>query len=80
MNAEDLVVDNCRDGQAVEDHVEGLPQLERVALLALVIKPIDPAGGRGKGGGQARLDRALCWTRKEGGVEGGRNLLIEEHS
>ena len=43
MNAEDLVIDNGRDGQAVEDHVEGLPQLERVALLALVVKTIDPA-------------------------------------
>mmetsp|Transcript_25476 Transcript_25476/g.51803 ORF Transcript_25476/g.51803 Transcript_25476/m.51803 type:complete len:309 (-) Transcript_25476:121-1047(-) len=46
MYAEDLVVDDGRDGKAVENHVEGLPKLQAVAPLALVIEPIDSIDGR----------------------------------
>mmetsp|Transcript_62983 Transcript_62983/g.148318 ORF Transcript_62983/g.148318 Transcript_62983/m.148318 type:complete len:388 (-) Transcript_62983:529-1692(-) len=44
--AEDLVVDDGGDGQAVEDHVERLPELERVAALALVVEPVDSVDRR----------------------------------
>mmetsp|Transcript_67669 Transcript_67669/g.167193 ORF Transcript_67669/g.167193 Transcript_67669/m.167193 type:complete len:310 (-) Transcript_67669:34-963(-) len=45
VDAEDLVVHDRRDRQAVEHHIEGLPELERVPPLAFVIKPIDPVDG-----------------------------------
>ena len=40
--AEDLLVDDGGDGQAVEAVGEGLPQLDVVAALALVVEPIYP--------------------------------------
>ena len=39
--AEDLLVDDGGDGQAVEAVGEGLPQLDVVAPLALVVKAVD---------------------------------------
>lgn len=38
MAAEDLLVDNRSDGQAVEAIGEGLPQLDIVTALAFIIK------------------------------------------
>lgn len=42
MHAQDLLVDHRGDGEAVEAVCEGLPQLDRVASLALVVEAVDP--------------------------------------
>ena len=41
MTAEDLVVDNGGDGQAVEAVRERFPQLDRKPPLAFVVKPVN---------------------------------------
>ena len=41
MHAEDLVVNQGGDRQAVEHVAEEFPKLERVASLALVVETID---------------------------------------
>lgn len=41
MHAKDLFVDDGSDGQAVEAVGEGLPQLNVVAALTLVVEAID---------------------------------------
>ena len=46
VHAEDLLVDDGGDGQAVEAVGEGLPQLDVVAALALVIETVDAVDGR----------------------------------
>jgi len=45
MHSEDLLVDDSRDGQAVEAVREGLPQPDVVPPLALVVKAIDTVDG-----------------------------------
>ena len=46
MHGEDLLVDNGRDGQAVEAIRKSLPQLDVVAALALVVETVDTVDGR----------------------------------
>ena len=46
MDAEDLVVDDRRDGQAVEDVVELLPDLEAVSSFTFDAEPINPIDRR----------------------------------
>jgi len=41
VTAEDLVVDNGGDGQAVEAVRERFPQLDRKPPLAFVVKPVN---------------------------------------
>lgn len=41
MHCEDLLVDDCRNGQAVEAICKGLPQLDVISSLALVVETID---------------------------------------
>ena len=38
MDTEDLLLEDGGEGQAVEDRVDLLPDLERVLLLALVVE------------------------------------------
>ena len=45
MHANDLVTDEGRDGEAIEDIAEGLPKIDAVASLAIVAATIDPAYG-----------------------------------
>jgi len=44
--AEDFVVHNGSDGEAVEDHVEGLPQLQTVTELAFIVESINAVDRR----------------------------------
>ena len=41
MHGEDLLVDDGRDGQAVEAIREGFPQLDIVPSLALIVETVD---------------------------------------
>ena len=42
MNTEDLIVDDCGDGEVVENLSEGSPDIERAVLFdALVIEAVD---------------------------------------
>ena len=41
MHCEDLFVDDCCDGQAIEAVGESLPQLDIVPPLALIIEPVN---------------------------------------
>lgn len=41
MHGEDLFVDDCRNGQAVEAICECFPKLNVVSALALIVKAID---------------------------------------
>mmetsp|Transcript_46438 Transcript_46438/g.94613 ORF Transcript_46438/g.94613 Transcript_46438/m.94613 type:complete len:335 (-) Transcript_46438:226-1230(-) len=45
MHGEDLVVDDCRDRQAVEAVRERLPQFDVVATLALIVEAVDSVNG-----------------------------------
>jgi hypothetical protein len=45
MHGENLLVDNCRDGQAVEAISECLPELNVVPPLAFIIEAIDTVDG-----------------------------------
>lgn len=45
MHGEDLLVDDSGDGQAVEAVGEGLPQLDVVAALALIVEAVDSVDG-----------------------------------
>ena len=45
MHCEDLLVNNCRNRQAIEAIGECLPQLNVVPSLTLVVKPIDTIDG-----------------------------------
>jgi hypothetical protein len=45
VHGEDLLVDDGGDGQAVEAISEGLPQLDVVPSLALVVEAIDAVDG-----------------------------------
>ena len=45
VHREDLLVDDGRDGQAVEAVGEGLPQLDVVAALALIVEAVDAVDG-----------------------------------
>lgn len=46
MHGEDLLVYDGGDGQAVETVGEGLPQLDVVPSLALVVETVDTVDGR----------------------------------
>jgi len=46
VHGEDLLVDDSGDGKAVEAVGEGLPQLDVVAALALVVESVDAVDGR----------------------------------
>ena len=46
VHADDLLVDDRRDGQAVEAVREGFPELDRVAALALVVEAVDAVDAR----------------------------------
>lgn len=45
VHSEDLLVDDGGDGQAVEAVGEGLPQLDVVATLALIVEAVDAVDG-----------------------------------
>ena len=45
MHAQDLLVDDCSDWQAVETICEGLPKLDVITAFALVIKAINSVDG-----------------------------------
>ena len=45
MHAEDLFINNSSDRKAVEAICEGLPELDVVATLALVIEAVDSVDG-----------------------------------
>jgi len=45
VHCEDLLIDDCRDRQAVEAISERLPQLDVVPSLALVVEAVDPVDG-----------------------------------
>lgn len=45
MHGEDLLIDDGRDGQAVEAIGEGLPELDVVPSLALVVEAVDAVDG-----------------------------------
>ena len=45
MHAEDLLIDDGRDWEAVEAVCEGLPELDVVAALALVVEAVDTVDG-----------------------------------
>jgi hypothetical protein len=45
VHGEDLLVDNGGDGQTVEAVGEGLPQLDIVSSLALIVEAIDAVDG-----------------------------------
>lgn len=42
MHAENLVVNECSDGHAIEDVLEFFPDADAVAALAFVVEPVDP--------------------------------------
>lgn len=42
MHGEDLLIDDGRYGQAIEAVRKGLPQLDIVPSLALIIEAVDP--------------------------------------
>ena len=46
MHCENLLVDDCCNGQAVEAVGERLPELDVVSSLALIIEPVDSVDGR----------------------------------
>jgi hypothetical protein len=46
VHGEDLLVNDGGDGQAVEAVGEGLPQLDVVATLALIVEAVDAVDGR----------------------------------
>lgn len=46
MHGEDLLVNNRGNGQAVEAVGEGLPQLDVVTSLALIVEAVDAVDGR----------------------------------
>ena len=45
MHSEDLLVDDSSNGEAVEAVCEGLPELDVVPPLALVVEAIDTVDG-----------------------------------
>jgi hypothetical protein len=45
MHCENLLVDDRRNGQAVEAVREGLPKLDVIPSLALIVKAIDTVDG-----------------------------------
>ena len=46
VHAEDLLVDDCGDGEAVETLSESAPEPHRVATLALLVEAVDAVDGR----------------------------------
>ena len=46
MHSEDLLIDDCCDWQAIEAICEGLPQLDVVSPLALVIETVNSVDRR----------------------------------
>jgi hypothetical protein len=46
VHGEDLLIDDGRNGQAVEAVGEGLPQLDVVSTLALVVEAVYAVDGR----------------------------------
>lgn len=45
MHAENLLINKCCDGEAIEAISEGLPQLDVIAALALIIKSVNTING-----------------------------------
>lgn len=45
MNAEDLVVDDGSDWEAVEAMDELFPELERISSFALIVESVNPVDG-----------------------------------
>ena len=45
MHAEDFVVNECGDGEAVETISEDLPQLNSVSSLTFIIEPVNSVDG-----------------------------------
>lgn len=45
MHCEDLLINNCCDGQAVEAVSESLPELDVIASLALIVEAINTVNG-----------------------------------
>lgn len=46
MHGEDLLIDDSGNGKAVEAVGEGLPELDVVPTLALIVEAIDTVDGR----------------------------------
>ena len=46
MHSEDLFIDDCGNGQAVEAVGESFPELNVIPSLALVIEPVNSIDGR----------------------------------
>ena len=46
MHAENLLVDDGRDGEAIEAIDEGLPELDVVSPFAFVVEAVDAINGR----------------------------------
>ena len=45
MHGEDLLIDDSCNWQAIEAIGEGLPQLDVVSSLALIVEPVNPVDG-----------------------------------
>jgi hypothetical protein len=45
VHCENLLIDDCRNGQAVEAVCESLPKLDVIPSLAFVVEPIDAVDG-----------------------------------
>jgi len=45
MHGEDLLIDDCCNWQAIEAIGKGLPQLDVVPSLALIVEPVNPVDG-----------------------------------
>lgn len=46
MHGEDLLVNDCSNRETVEAVGEGLPELDVIPSLALVVEAVDPVDGR----------------------------------
>lgn len=67
MTAEDLLVDDCGDRQAVEAICEGLPELDVVPPLALIVEAVYPvyAGALVIAAQQEKVLRILYLVRQQ---------------
>jgi hypothetical protein len=45
VHGEDLLIDDCRNGQAVEAIGEGLPELDVISSLTLVVETVNAVDG-----------------------------------
>lgn len=69
MHAEDLVVYDSRDGQAIEAICEDLPKTDAETAFAFVVKSVDPVDGSTfvVSSQQEKVVRELDFVRKQKG-------------